>query len=395
MTLPGTETRVEHGLLGRAALVLGPIGVAIGVFTIGPVMPRIGATFAQSPLAWLVLWIGSIGAPAFAVGSPAAGVLVARLGYRLVFLGSILGWVAAGVIPFLSSNLWLVLISRVLVGLAAAGAMTASLDGIAQMPEQQRPTLFGLQAVAGSLAAMGAIPLVGVLARGNWQNAFAIYGVGLLLVPLILALPKVPAQAPRKTGGAGQVLAGVPPFTILFAASVGVTMLVAHVVTGFYLVSIGVPATKTSIPLTAMSFASMVAAFFYGRIHRRAGTAGTFCLATLVIAAGLIVCATSGSLASFIAGTLLLGSGLPNCIANLYTAASAGREAAHGPALGVVNGAIYIAPVLLPLTIRPATAHLGAGGIFLVLAGLMLVASAAFAVQLLTQRASPVGAETG
>ncbi|HTZ70526.1 MAG TPA: MFS transporter, partial [Acetobacteraceae bacterium] len=364
--------------------------VAVGVFTIGPVLPRIAAAFAHSPLAWLVLWIGSIGAPAFALGSPIAGFAISRIGFRRVFLASIFVWVVAGLTPAAFANPWVLLASRILVGVAAAGALTAGLDGISHLPEAERPFLFGWQAVAGSLAAMAFIPAVGLLAKLSWQASFAIYGVGILIVPLTVSLPRLVSEPTRQaTGATRELLAGVGPGMVLFAALVGVCMLVIHLMAPFFLVSIGIPdPAKAAIPLTAMAFASMAAASAYGTIHRIIGTSGAFCVATAVIASGLIVAAMSASLALLTTGTVVMGAGLSVCVANLYTAVSAGRAAEHGAALGVVNGAIYIAPVVLPLLVKPIDKALGAGGIFLILAGFMLACTAAFAARLFGQRSN-------
>ncbi|MEJ0045184.1 MAG: MFS transporter [Rhodospirillales bacterium] len=133
-----------------------------------------GAAFAHSPQAGLVLWVASIGSPAFALASPVAGYIVARLGYRRVYLVSILLYMLAGALPALLDDLRVVLLLRLILGISVAGALTAALDGIGRLPERERATLFGLQALFGSLAAVISYPIVGDLARTSWHLPFVV-----------------------------------------------------------------------------------------------------------------------------------------------------------------------------------------------------------------------------
>jgi MFS family permease len=391
MANDAAPTRI--GLLGKASLVLSGTFIAVGLFSIGPLVPRMGAAFAHTPQAWLVLWVASIGSPAFALASPLAGYVVARLGYRRVYLVSILLFMLVGALPALLSDLRAILLLRLLLGIAVAGALTASLDGIGRLPERERATLFGLQALFGSLAAVVSYPIVGALARSTWHLPFVVNLFGLAVLPLALTLPRRESHqaAVAETAGRQGLLAGVSPSLCLFAGAVGVVMFSMQMVAGFYLVSIGIPdPAKVAVPLTAMAIASMLAAGAYGFIHRLLGTTATFATFTTIVGVGLLICATSQALPLFTLGAILMGGGLSICCANLYSAASAHNAGASGPAMGVINGAIYLAPVLLPLTMGPISARLGAGGVFLVFAVIMLGSAGFFGLRLLGGRSRRV-----
>jgi MFS family permease len=379
--MPAADTaHADIGFLGKTSLVLSGTFIAVGIFAIGPLVPIMAAAFAHTSQAWLVLWVASIGSPAFALASPLAGYVVARHGYRGVYVASIILFVIAGALPALLGSLPVILLLRLLLGIAVAFALTAALDGIGHLPEHDRATLFGLQALFGSLSAVIAYPIVGVLAKTGWHLPFVVNLFGLAILPLALCLPRKAAEQTRaiQTVARHGMLAGVSPFLCLFAAATGVVMFSMQMVAGFYLVSIGIPdPTKVAVPLTAMAIASMLAAGTYGFIHRWMGTTATFASATIIVGIGLLICATAQTLELFTAGAILMGGGVSICCANLYTAAST-----SGRALGIINGAIYVAPVLLPLTMRPISAGLGAGGVFLVFAIIML-ASATFFLALL------------
>jgi MFS family permease len=381
--------RGDIGLFGKASLVLSGTFIAIGIFSIGPLVARMSATFAHTSQAGLVLWVASIGSPAFALASPLAGYIVAKLGYRHVYLASILLFMLAGALPALSDDLRVVLVLRVILGIAVAGALTAALAGIGHLPEAKRPNLFGLQALFGSLSAVVAYPVVGLLAKSSWHLPFVVNLFGLAILPLALCLPRVPsahdARRTTETVARQGLLAGVSPLLCLFAATVGVVMFSMQMVAGFYLISIGIPdPAKTAVPLTAMAIASMLAAGAYGFIHRALGTTATFASATAIVTLGLLICATAQALPLFTAGAILMGGGISICCTNLYTAASAHNKGASGPAFGVINGAIYVAPVLLPITMGPISAHLGAGGVFLVFAVIMLGSACLFGARWLS-----------
>jgi MFS family permease len=381
--------RTDIGLLGKASLVLSGTFIAVGLFSIGPLVPRMGAAFAHTPQAWLVLWVASIGSPAFAMASPLAGNIVARLGYRRVYLVSILLFTLAGALPTLLGDLRAILFLRLLLGISVAGALTAALDGIGCLPEGERATLFGLQALFGSLSAVLVYPVVGVLAQTSWHLPFVVNLFGLAVLPLALGLPhNLSRDAPAtETASRHGLLAGLSTSLCLFAGAVGVAMFSLQMVAGFYLASIGIPdPAKVAVPLTAMAIASMLAAGTYGFTHRLLGTTATFVMATTIVGLGLLTCGTAQTLPLLTCGAILMGGGIAICCANLYSAASEQSAGASGPALGVINGTIYLAPVVLPLTMGPISARLGAGGVFLVFAVIMLASACCFAARLVRGR---------
>src|SRR5271157_538127 len=144
--MPAETGRMEIGPCGKAALVLSGTFIVVGLFSMGPVLPSMDAAFAHTSQAWLVLWVGTIASPAFALASPLAGKVVARLGCRLVYSVSIAIFSVAGSLPAVIGDLWVIVLLRLVLGVAVAGALTAALDGIGRLPEAERTTLFGLQA---------------------------------------------------------------------------------------------------------------------------------------------------------------------------------------------------------------------------------------------------------
>jgi predicted MFS family arabinose efflux permease len=384
-------------LPGKAALILSSIFVAIGLFSMGLILPPMAAAAAHTPQAALVPWIGSIAAPAFALSSPLFGAAAEKLGYRRLYLAALIAFVLSGVAPALTDSLWLVLALRIVIGLAAAGVLAAALYGIARLPEAERAPMFGYHSLVGSLAATIMLPIVGHLAKSGWHAPFAINLIGLAVLPLVFFLPRSasdsPAAAPVHAAATPEtLLGGLSPAICLFAGLVGILLFVPHIVGPFYMARIGTSDPNVQwIPLTVMSVASMIGASLYGRFQQAVGTDGVFAMVTLAIGAGLIVCGTAPSLPIFTVGTLLAGT-LGICMPNLYTAALRGGASHSGRALGVMNGTIYLAPVLLPITVKPLSLHWGPGGVFLFYGMLMLAWWIWFALRWLGRRPGPASA---
>src|SRR3546814_9097378 len=75
-------------------------------------------------------------------------------------------------------NLYLILATRLLLGVTVAGALIAALTGIGTLPPRQRAQMFGFQSVAGAMLAIGCFPLVGAFAAIGWRWPFALHLVG-------------------------------------------------------------------------------------------------------------------------------------------------------------------------------------------------------------------------
>lgn len=100
---------------------------ALGVGLIVPVLPRLIGTLTQTPDAQ-TLWYGALmvsyGLMQF-VSSPILGALSDRIGRRPVLLGGIFGLGLMFAVPALSSNLWLILASRIAGGMLSANMAVA------------------------------------------------------------------------------------------------------------------------------------------------------------------------------------------------------------------------------------------------------------------------------
>ncbi|WP_350348131.1 DHA2 family efflux MFS transporter permease subunit [Agromyces sp. G08B096] len=156
---------------------------------------------------------------AFATFILAAAALGDRIGRRSVFLAGILVFTAASALVALSTESWMVIASRAVQGVGAAGIMPLSLTLLAgAVPPRLRPAAIGIWGgVAGLGVALG--PLIGgaVVEGWNWQAIFWLnVPIGIVAIPLaILALPNT-LGARLRIDLPGVALAGLGVLAVVF-----------------------------------------------------------------------------------------------------------------------------------------------------------------------------------
>src|SRR5271156_3561746 len=186
------ETPGPHiSFAGRAALLVTAMCPVLALYGFGVALPPIAAAFSQNAHAVLLSQIiGGIVALAFAASSPPVGWAIDRFGYRTVLLVSMLAFSVIGALGGIMDNLYAILATRVLLGVTVAGTLVAALAGIGTLNTRLRLRMYGFQNFVGGLIAIGIYPLVGWATSFGWRWPFAIHLSGLLIVPLILALPR-------------------------------------------------------------------------------------------------------------------------------------------------------------------------------------------------------------
>ncbi|MCW5983108.1 MAG: MFS transporter [Bryobacteraceae bacterium] len=186
--------------------------VAFGVFTLATALnyldrqilaalaPRIREEFGLSNADYgLLLAAFSI---AYALSSPAAGMLIDRFGLNLGISVSVTLWSVCGIATGVVNGFGALVAVRAALGVAESGGIPASGKANAMyLPPKERSLGAALNQIGLSLGAAGA-PLVGVWlsTRYGWRWAFIATGLaGLLWVPLWLATARaIPPSAVEK-----------------------------------------------------------------------------------------------------------------------------------------------------------------------------------------------------
>jgi len=380
------------GLAGKAALALAGATITLAMFAISSGLPAIQRAFAGSPNAPLMVQLmAGMVAPVFALASPIAGRVVARYGVREVWLVSIAVAILAGLAPAACTELWQMLPFRLVIGCAAAGAFTAGMAGVAQLPERQRHVLFGLVGFFGGVTAIVGFAAVGFLAARGWQYAFAIHLLMLPAALLGLALPRHrKAATPGVEQAAGAARARVPVY-LLFAAVVGGWAMVStSIFAPVLLGSLGVddPRRVGSL-LAVMSLCSLAGSGSYGFVQRLLGTGGMLMYGMAAMVVGAIVVATAGSVFQAVAGISLMGLGVAVFSVAAYPAAIeavARTGGSHAAAAGVISLAIYFPQIAFPFIGTAIAAAFGPAMVYVFVATLVGVGLVILALPVLAAR---------
>lgn len=176
-----------------------------------PGLPQLFQQFSSVPrFELLVPMIITVPSLCVALFSGVAGAMADRWGRRPLLLAALLAFSLLGLAPMLFDSLWLIVASRVVVGLAEAAILTV---GNALMGDyfegEARQKWLGYQNMFGPLIGSAILLSGGFLAGMHWRYPFLLYlsGLGVLLFAWYAC------WEPRKAGagqGAARPVAAAP-----------------------------------------------------------------------------------------------------------------------------------------------------------------------------------------
>lgn len=253
------------GITLIAAQIL-PVMAVVSLF---PAIPRLFAQFGGHPQAGLLVpMIVTMPSLCVALFAPFAGAIADRFGRRPSFLLALAVYALAGLAPLVLSDLYLVVASRGVLGLAEAVIVTNSSALIGDYFGSQRHRWVSWVGVSISIAGTLLVAAGGALADVSWRGPFAIYA--LAIPTLLLALVYIDEPAPRDTGKA--VPLGFPwgPALVIGAVTMATSILYyvepLHVASVLMAKGVG-SSTAVGLIQACTSLAYIAGAFLYRRIH--------------------------------------------------------------------------------------------------------------------------------
>ena len=350
------------------ALLLAASLTILSNATISPALPGLEESFPDQPNAGLLTRL-LVTAPALlvAVCAPLAGFTADRFGRKRQLLSGVALFAVAGAAPLVLPTLPLILVSRLVLGLAVAMVMTAQAALIGDYYSgEARGRFMGLQIAGVNFGGFAFIALAGWLAGISPRLPFAIYALGALYLPFLWLVLVEPDRSGR-SGPAPAEDGGAPGWQLTLAAILflsALTFIMFYLMptqTPFYLAEIGY--ADPSAPARVMSLvvlAGGVSALVFGRLHSRLGRAGTPALGYALMAAGFAMLGVFHDLTVITLAAVLVGGGfgliMPNFLTMALDIAPAHRR---GMASGAITTSIFLGQFLSPVASQPLIGAFG------------------------------------
>lgn len=353
-----------------------------------PLLAKMAGDLAQDPTsAYMAKLVSGILGPAMALGALVAGILADRFDRRwLVMLyGAV--FVVFGMAPAFLTNVELIVVSRFVMGYAAASLMATGYTMVGDyLPENKRAKTIGMLSAMNMVVSLSSMPVAGYVAGEGWRTAFYLYlaAVPLLLLamPSRLPAPQRVAPAERSKGG-GSWFEGMPIGLLAIALGVGVILTIPGIYISFHLATIGLG--KPSTVALLMSSNSAVAAIFsaiFGRALQSTSQKAVFCGAFGIMALGLVLLSLAPGLAMALPGLLMMGAGMGWLTPGMPAlAVERAAEGQRGKLVGAVQGMSSVAPILGVTIAEPLAPILGTSGVMFSIGLLSALLVLPFALQ--------------
>jgi len=364
----------SHSFLFRAlrmiVLLSAPIMAGMVQLAVIPAQTGMAAYFSARGVdgAFAAQNVMTIAAPAMAFGAPLIGWLAGKLGKRNTLLAAMLIYGVAGLAGAYAPDLYSLLATRLILGIAAAGYITISVSYIGDYypGEGARDRLLGMYAVVGGGGSLVVLKLAGIMtSAGDWHSPFALYGIALPLMIMALFLirdVRQPETATNAAAGSDSIWGawGIYALITLIAISMyAVTIQGTYIMAGGGITD---PSTQANVMLLS-TVGSMAGAFLFRYVRPALGFHFTLALTWAVLALGNIgfVSTTNVYLLAAYAGLVGAGSGFmqpltQTRVMNMVAPSAIAR------AMGMALGCIFLGQFLHPFVMKPLTDAFGLNG---------------------------------
>lgn len=369
------------GAITKAVLLLGANLTLMSGAALSPGATAMLAEFEALPNAqFWVSMILTFHALFVVIGGPIAGYLTDRIGRKPVLVMALLLGGISGSAGFFLNSIGAILVTRALVGISIAGAMTATNALITDLFEgSSRSRFMGIQSAVTGLAGMIFLPLGGVLADINWHYAFLSYLPLLILFPLAVIFVHEPAVIEQENDeriAAKLHLDWKKVYIFALTLIAQFSYMTVPLFLAYYLAaSVGASSTAVGILGAISSVISFLGGWLYGWMEQRASFEKLALVNALLFGVGFLVLGLATSWELVILAEVILGfcMGLNSSNLPTWLASEVGLRV-RGRANGIYVMMTYLGQFATPIVFSPLTNQVGYGAVYLIVAGLMALA---------------------
>jgi MFS family permease len=340
--------------------------------TIAPSLPAIQNAFSGlANVKTLVPLILTTPALFIAFTAPVIGMLVDKLGRKLLLVLSLVVYGLAGTTGLYLKSLTSIIAGRALLGIAVAGVMTCVTTLITDYyTGPDRAKFMGIQSSFMALGGVFFLVFGGLLADIHWRLPFAIYFFSLvMLVPVIIWINEPKLQTRTAAGpdtSSREPIPWRPVLKVYSLAFAGMAMLYTIPVhLPFYLRQLmGASGAGAGIAISFSTLFSALAGMFFPRIRQRYNHRQIFTILLPLVGVGFVILAFAANYPLILMATAVSGFGFGLMMPNINVRlAGLAPEWARGRIIGGSNTCIFLGQFFSPLLAGPIIAENGFDGI--------------------------------
>ncbi|WP_157357538.1 MFS transporter [Amycolatopsis nigrescens] len=373
--------RMAPSRLARGTILAAATLTIMAPAVVAPSLPTMELVFAAEPGAALLVRLAmTITSLMIAISAPLSGLVADRVGRRPLLVSGLVLYAVSGTAGFFVTDLYLLVATRALLGIAIGGVMTAVSATVADWFDgRRRASFLGLQQAFASLGGVVFLSLSGVLATISWRVPFWLYSLAAVVALFaIIAVRDGPREPSGGTAGRARVAGRV--FGI-YALALGVTLAfyLAPTQIPFLLGNLGIGPAIVGVVLAGSTLTAMLGALGFPVLRRRLRFAAIMTVSVALLGAGWLLVGNTGTVFGTAAGLLVGGVGVGLAVPNatLRLSELAPPDLRGRVLSGLVTG-IFLGQFLSPLAAQPLIEAIGVGDVF-TLAGIAMVTGAAIA----------------
>ncbi len=374
----------NNGALKLTVLLVSSLTI-MSVITISPALPAMSSEFSGLPNGqFIVQMVLTIPALFIAITSPIAGILIDRYGRLKLLWASMVLYAIAGTGGFYLENLYQILISRAILGIAVGMSMTIVITLIADYFEgQERQKFTGIQVAFMSMGGIVLVSLGGFLTDISWRTPFLIYALSLVFLPMaILHLYEPKVEKRVQQSGHQPKTPSIIWLLVFNTMIMWIIFFILPVHLPFHLKALGVEKNALiGIAVAVSTLFSAVSAFSYSKIKGKLTYYSIFFAGYLIMAIGLALTSWATSYGMVLVAMSFAGFGIGMMIpnTNLWVMQIAPPEI-RGKVIGKLTMFWFMGQFLSPIITLPLAKRFSLPSIFMLAAILLSVLAFTFLI---------------
>jgi MFS family permease len=373
-------------LAAKLVLLSSGIPVGLALSTLAPILPKMEAALSETDTdKMLVKMVIGITGAAVIIGAPIAGIMGDRMNRARIVTWAVIIFAAIGAAGYLIDNLWIMVGTRFLMGMAAAAVLTlgfAMAGDLEDEPARRRYTGWAVS-IAGAVALVALI-LGGVIGDINWRLTFLLFltplPISLFAYQLLRNDRETSKRQVEKPVAVQTALFRLPIPLMLLALGGGIIQYIPLTYVPFYMRDLGI-ASSTMIGLAMIVQAGMVtiASGLFGALRARVSARSAFGMSFGLMGLGAAGVVLSDEMITVAASLCIIGVGAgwltPNLVVSSAEAADVSTRARY---VGLVKGTHMSGMFVGIIVVEPILRVAGVSGVLIAMAVAACAASLLF-----------------